>query len=945
MANVVYTVVKGDTLSEIAVAKSTTVSELLSLNPDIKNKDLIYVGQKIIISGDSPAKKTTNYTQKAKITAFGWQSGQDANGTTVFATWAWDVKNTDHYEVRWKYATGDGVGFKGDYSDVSECQSIYSAPNNATHVSFQVRPISKTYKKGDKDVHYWTAGWSTVQKYYFKNNPPGDTGVPTISGTGTYTLTAKLTNLDINATAVQFQVYNVTDSKVYKTGTANIKAKDATYSCSIKAGVEYKVRSRGVRGNVYGQWSNYSDVIDGPEVKLGDITSLVALSSTSVELRWEYNSKHKIFDIAYTTTKDWFDSNPSGVKTLTLGSTETPHKVGRAVIPDLTAGNEYFFRVRGRSTDTISSSLTWSNIASITIGIAPTAPTTWSSASTVNTGDRLTFNWTHNSIDGSRMTEAKLHLTVNGDKTIYRLVSGTCSTESDVTEKAATVSGFDASDLEIGATVRVLMTYMNTLEAPTLNVNGIGAHSIDAGDSGSCYWDANALVIFTFDGSHWVIMNNNASKTSDSYTIVANYEEDTIIKWEVETAGVLTDSSGDYIYSPLSLTRTVNVYTPPSLDLTVEGLTTIEETIIDPSTGAGSTIETNQLQAFPISITISEDSSNQNPIGYFITVTSSSAYETVDTVGNPKQINSGDEIYSKYFDSYENPFTLTLSPADLDLENGIEYTLGVTASMDSGLTAENSVTFEVAWTDAEFWPNAEIIYDKNTYTTSICPYCADETGALINGVTLSVYRREFDGTFTELASGLKNEESTFVTDPHPALDSARYRVVAITDATGLVTYYDVPGYPIEENAAIIQWDEKWSNFDKQMLTSSDGSEYSDDEEQPAWSGSLVRLVYNLDVSDDYDNDVEHVGYIGRDYPVSYYGTQKNHTQTWNTDIPKTDKDTLYALRRLAAWMGNVYVREPSGSGYWATVKVSFGQTHNELVIPITINITRVEGDA
>ena len=42
-------------------------------------------------------------------------------------------------------------------------------------------------------------------------------------------------------------------------------------------------------------------------------------------------------------------------------------------------------------------------------------------------------------------------------------------------------------------------------------------------------------------------------------------------------------------------------------------------------------------------------------------------------------------------------------------------------------------------------------------------------------------------------------------------------------------------------------------------------------------------------------------------------------------------------------MGDVYVREPSGSGYWANVSVSFSQTHCETVIPVTLNITRVEG--
>ena len=49
------------------------------------------------------------------------------------------------------------------------------------------------------------------------------------------------------------------------------------------------------------------------------------------------------------------------------------------------------------------------------------------------------------------------------------------------------------------------------------------------------------------------------------------------------------------------------------------------------------------------------------------------------------------------------------------------------------------------------------------------------------------------------------------------------------------------------------------------------------------------------------------------------------------------------LRMLRVYMGNVYVREPSGSGYWATVSVSFNRKHDSLVMPVTLAITRVEG--
>lgn len=129
----------------------------------------------------------------------------------------------------------------------------------------------------------------------------------------------------------------------------------------------------------------------------------------------------------------------------------------------------------------------------------------------------------------------------------------------------------------------------------------------------------------------------------------------------------------------------------------------------------------------------------------------------------------------------------------------------------------------------------------------------------------------------------------------------------------------------------------WSAFDV-----SDANE-ADVVDTPPWSGSLIRIPYNIDVSDKADPDVTLVKYAGRKRQVSYYGTQLGESSTWRVEIPADDNETLYALRRLMIWTGDVYVREPSGSGYWANVKVSFSRTHCALTIPVTFDITRVEG--
>jgi hypothetical protein len=107
---------------------------------------------------------------------------------------------------------------------------------------------------------------------------------------------------------------------------------------------------------------------------------------------------------------------------------------------------------------------------------------------------------------------------------------------------------------------------------------------------------------------------------------------------------------------------------------------------------------------------------------------------------------------------------------------------------------------------------------------------------------------------------------------------------------------------------------------------------------------MLKLPYNIEVSESNSLDVALNEYIGRAHPVSYYGTQLGVKGDWNAVIPRDDIETVYALRRLAIYRGDVYVREPSGVGYWANITVSFSKRYSEMTIPITLNVVRVEGE-
>lgn len=447
------------------------------------------------------------------------------------------------------------------------------------------------------------------------------------------------------------------------------------------------------------------------------------------------------------------------------------------------------------------------------------------------------------------------------------------------------------------------------------------------GESLSLYWVHNSedgssqtyaeLELFVNNASEVITIQNSTEedrkdKTSVYILNTTQYEEGNTIKWRVRTRGV-TETYGEW-----SVQRSIDIYAPPTLTLT----------LLDTN---GDPIET--LESFPIRVTAVSGTSAQRAIGFHLSVTSNEAYDTVDALGNPKTISQGDTLYSKYFDRSPD-LSVTLSASDIRLSNNISYKVTCVASMNSGLTAESSVNFTVGWVGTSNNVNCKIYIDTDTYAASISPYCKLKDGTYPEDLKLAVYRREYDGKFTEIASEIDNAKNTFVTDPHPALDYARYRIVATSVTTGLVDYYDAPAYPVNGTAVVIQWDEAWSEYDQGI---------DDTLASPLWNGSMIKLPYNIDISDSNSKDVALVEYIGREHPVDYYGTHLGTKSTWNMDIPASDKEAIYALRRLQNWMGSVYVREPSGAGYWASISVSFSKKHCEVKIPVKIEVTRVEG--
>ncbi len=778
------------------------------------------------------AELFTDGTQgpKVKISEFGLQKNTDR---TVYVKWSWSRPHVKEYKVIWYYATGNGVAFIGDETSTTHNISTYTAPSNAVQVTVKIKPVSETRSVNNVQCAWWIASWSTVRKYNFSKNPPTTPSAPTVT-VNKQTLTARLDNLDTNATSIEFYVVK-NDKTKFKSGKATIKTKSASWSCKLATGAEYKVKCRSWRGKLYSSWSEYSSSVSSTPATPKEIKTLKATSTTSITLSWYAVTKCTKYEIQYVTNKSYFDSNPDQVHTRTV------ENVAHTELTGLESGYEYFFRVRAYNSDDQASG--WTAIKSLKLGKLPAAPTTWSSTTTATVGETVTLYWVHNSEDNSSQTYAQLETIIDGSKKTQTIKN--------------TKTGDDIDD------------------------------------------------------------------TSYKKLSTTAYSEGTKIQWRVRTAGI-TGTYGDW-----SAYRTIDVYAVPTLQLNITDSTDSELTT---------------LESFPFYIKGETSPDTQRALGFHVSIISTQTYSTNDQTGNNVIVSRGQEVYSKFYDANDSLLTdgtmhlfLELSANSVNLENNITYKVVCTVSMDSGLTASAQSTFDVAWSEETYTVNADIGYDADTYSCHIRPYCVAEDGQTLPECTLAVYRKEYNGELVEIANGLADTNNTYVTDPHPALDYARYRIVATEIATGAVSYYDIPGYPIHESAVIIQWDETWENFTASTSNAADATE------EPAWTGSLVRLPYNIDVSDKNGVDVNLVEYIGRKRPVSYYGTQLGETSSWKVEIPRDDVETLYALRRLAVYTGDVYVREPSGTGYWANIAVSISQTHCEVIIPVSFDITRVEG--
>lgn len=681
----------------------------------------------------------------------------------------------------------------------------------------------------------------------------------------------------------------------------------------------------------YTAWKEYKVVADKTPATPSTPTLSVSGNLLTMELdTYDENTKSVYFYVVKNDTKRYGEYSADVVK----------NHVSMTIAVD--AGAEYKAKACGsnQKNDHMGSFETgeWSEYSS-NVSPCPNTPS-WISYY-AKTSTEVKLDWTHSKGATSfevQYTEYQRYFDSSGNVT-----SLTVNEESDYSH--AEVSGLETgtkyffrvrakNDAGYSSWSEIVSVIVG--EVPDAPTTWADAYTAEVTHSPILYWTHNsgdssnetkAELYISINGVYIGALYDTEKKKQDQICsfplnkLGKTFSSDTKIQFKIRTMGILqTKTNGNEAWSPWSTTRTIQLYQAPTIAADISGLDS-----------------SGNLYAYPLKVSYTAYPLSQLPISWSHELIACNSYETVDETGQDKNVVKGDVVWSMTYNATGKTTNVSVDPTVVSLENGEQYILKTTVGMNTGLTAIHEEKIKIVISEESMEIEAVVGYDSKSYTARIAVSVHDtsDDALLMNGVNVSIYRREFDGSFTPIATNISNKEGNTFVDPHPALDYARYRVVATVIESGSMDYYDVPAFPVQEKGIIIQWGEQWQNYE--------GSTENVVLAEKPWTGSLIRLAYNIDVSDDFAPDATLQKYIGRKRPVSYYGTQQGHTSNWRVDIPRDDEETLFAIRRLAAYMGDCYVREPSGTGYWAQINVSYSQTHAQLIIPITFTITRVEG--
>lgn len=862
---------------------------------------------KINIGVLTPGSKTVYANAEVSGSDGSLRTKKSGNVAAVAWSSAYSGLNYQFYYTQ-ANASGEILVFKGDSGNVSAKQNIqYSAPDNAITCYVYFAPVANSYKHYKKKNKSGTTTYNTAvtgltsQSVVFQDVYPEK---PTISDPTINNLNLNIlfTTTDTKAKYVRFRVYNGSVCMNlepnwielgWQTGASVVVCEQ---NIPVAAGGIFRIQAqtRNDSEKFTSEWSDLSGAISSNPFAP---TNLRAEPYSSEGIKLDWGDVPGIadtggYEIQYVKDKELlFDSS-------TVDGSQTCD-ISEFIFQSLEPGYTYFFRVRAKNSDGKYSG--WSNVVSQILAVKPKPPSTWTLDTVNETGSNKTIYFTHNSADNSKMTAAVISYKINN-----------------------------------GSQVDIQFPLPSIVETTTI-------------------FEYDLPISSCIDGD--------------------------IVLWKVKTKGAHAD------YSDYSIERTIKVYSEPSITIDMPSEVESYPITVELATSP----QTQIPLAYSISINSVEGYDRINVFGeseyvaanqelYSKTILSNDKNFTFDLLPNDCKLDNGQSykisviaamnsgfnaetafIFEVNFDDdimytpvggieiNDEDFSAYISAECYDPEAPYEASVNDT-SLEDDYEFDNEIfeykvleygLYQFNYSNGSWYLDGVEINDIEEYGLEISSeleendfiYISYERKEILDdNASMSIYRYEATGEYTEIATGITN--NTLVFDPHPNFGICEYRIVAINDSTGSIGFSDIQ---VENNVSsvVIQWDEEYKKNNDDVF---------DDSEIFNHTYMLLELPYNIKVSENNNLDSDLVEFIGRKHPVSYYGTQQGSSINISSDIPKDDEEKIKLLRKLSVWPEDVYIREPNGNGYWAKIEASWNIDYSSLIIPVSINTSKVESN-
>lgn len=882
-------------------------------------------------------------------------------------------------------------------------KDLWTPPAEAVQLKVTVEPISKKYKKSKNKSANWfdVDPTSKIDSDYDEYPQTPSIGEFSIKGK---TLKAQvvfnLENFDrLETTAVRLQVLRngstlikFKNNKADETGEYYIEKKftetNPIDSSGIVNFVDVELDTTGsyqVRGAIASydgayRWSEYSSWSSSIDTRPNTptIKTVEAIEVGKVKLTWTAIDNIEQYEIEYASDKEsYFDAG--AFQTVTVNN-NTSH-----IISGLESGHTWYFRVRSVNNADKSSP---SETVKIVLAEKPNPPTTWSSVnvgsikSTLEDTEPIYLYWVHNSVDGSVQKMARIKITIAGVAYFHKAKNTKTDQYGELIDETSRVSLWDLEvyeDANVSIPAGTVYSIFRRTGAKSLKWK-IATRGLTVDDDSmySDYSIERTIEAYESPNLELIVSDCNGVMSGDKFngfplsiTGVVTPSSQTPISFYISIISGDTYDTTDIYGNDVTVADGTEIYTKfidePSLNhiITagdVDFFTGVPyELKVVAYTDAGLNTEATCILA-PEWEELGEEPDA------LIEINETFRYATIRPFCNRFIGFETDEIEG--LEEYEPVCHVGTVTPNISGTAGDMYfntsTFDVYACIATGKSWEYRTTFD--YSDSKKWYTGTVINgetENDIYTNSgIIPadvndyYFNTDSGDIFRcikagdpdtavweyvwncfwevtpNIELAIYRKDANGGYITIAEHIDNavqssDSAVTFRDPHPSFNSCVYRIVATNTENGAIGYVDITEN-LPESSVVIQWDETWNDV-------------VETEEGEIFEGSILELPANIDLSDTNSMDVNFANYIGRSRPVTYYGTQKGEKPTIKCEFDASDDEKLSLLRRLMMYPGDVYIREPSGLGYWANVVVSYSKNHIELTIPVTLTITPVEG--